>query len=108
MMEKYISLRITQQLENLSPRVNLNCAPGQVRRSYHGVSCIEVLRDIFKILISVSYKNINFISVNFNCNRLKHDDFIALFRVFFFFFITPRIDHCIGTQGEYLSTVKII
>ena len=32
-------------------------------------------------------KTLKFIIVNFSCNRLKHNDFIALFCVFF---ITPR------------------
>ena len=67
MMEKYISLRIIEQLEkNWSiltlkshPKLYLSTGvPGHTRWRYHGISCIDVLRLIFKILISINYKNI--------------------------------------------------
>ena len=67
MMEKYISLRITELEKNkwsiLALRINQNLylstgAPGHAKWRYHGISCIDVLRHIFKILISINYKNI--------------------------------------------------
>ena len=72
MMEKYILLRIIEQLNKkwsiLVPRVNLNLylgtgALGHARWRCHGISCIDVLHHIFYISHSVSYKNIKF----YNC-----------------------------------------
>ena len=62
-MEKYISVKIDKNWTILVPRVNLylqlgTVAPGHERWRFHGGSCIDVLRHIFKILISINYKNI--------------------------------------------------
>ena len=66
-MEKYISLRITEQIEKewsiLAPRVNLNLflstgEPGHARWRYNGVSCID-LRYIFKISL-ISWNLVHF------------------------------------------------
>ena len=108
MIEKYISIRITEQLEkkmiNFSPRSQPKLAsqyrcPGsrEVTLPWHLVH--RRLASYFQNFhFNQLQKTMRFISVNFSCNRLKHD--FIVYSTFPHTFVSPLIILWVDTWND--------